>query len=214
MTIAVRLMTAWTATAVLAACGTSTTAPDADQTSAAVEVSDSSTTAVATPTDGASSVAPPRFDVAWDDRVDFEKWQAPLPPGQDGWPTEPPSRWPNVRVRLVLPPNVAPGEFVDYVVVLRNVSDNPVELRPCGGYEQEVMRLGSGFAAESVRGGTSSYRLNCDADPILRPGQSRRYAMRMGVPSNLTGDEALFRWGFVDNMPDYDAQRWVPLSTS
>jgi hypothetical protein len=108
---------------------------------------------------------------------------------------------------------VAPGEFVDYVTVLRNVSGDPVDLRPCGGYEQEVMRLGSGFAAESVGGGASSHRLNCIADPVLRPAQSRRYAMRIEVPSNLTGDEALFRWGFVDNMPDSCAQRWVPLST-
>ncbi len=106
---------------------------------------------------------------------------------------------------------MTPGETVDYVVVLRNIADVPVDLRPCGGYEQEVMGVGAGLSAAPVEGGASTSRLNCDAEPILLPAESRRYAMRIVVPSALTGDEALFRWGFVDNMPDYDAQLWVGL---
>jgi hypothetical protein len=76
------------------------------------------------------------------------------------------------------------------------------------------MALGAGMAAEPVKAGDSSFRLNCDADPILLPSESRRYAMRVVVPGVLTGDEALFTWGFVDNMPDYEAQKWVRMSTN
>lgn len=213
MIVAVRMLTAWAAIAVLAACETPTEL-NADRQRPPTDSPASSTVAEAKPTDGQSSAGPPVFDVAWNDRLDFEEWHAPLPPGQDGWPSEPPSRWPDVRVRLVLPPSVTPGDLVEYVVVLHNVSDDPVDLRPCGGYEQEVMRLGSGLAAKPVRGGTSSYRLNCDAAPILQPDESRRYAMLIEVPSNLADGEVLFRWGFVDNMPDYGGQRWVPLSTT
>lgn len=151
-------------------------------------------------------------DVAWDARVDYEEWQPPLPPGQDGWPTEPPSRWPELRASMLLLAEVRPGENLDYVVVLRNISDHPVDLRPCGGYRQEVRDLGAGLASEPVDGGSSSFRLNCDAHPFLLPGESRRYAMRLTVPAALSGEEALFVWGFVDNMPDYDAQQWVPVA--
>ncbi|MCW2791507.1 MAG: hypothetical protein JWO76_605 [Nocardioides sp.] len=191
-------MTVLTALA-LSACGASpSTAPGAEDRS----------------TGSAAAESAPDSDVAWDDRVDFEPWQAPLPPGEDGWPAEPPSRWPEVRARLLLPPSVTPGETVDYVVVLRNDSDGRIDLRPCGGYQQEVMGLGPGLAAETVDGGTSAFRLSCDADPILMPGESRRYAMRVAVPPMLTGDEALFSWGFVDNMPDLEAQAWTRVSTS
>ena len=163
------------------------------------------------PEASAPEATPPQADVAWDDRVDFEEWTPTLLPGQEFWPTEPPSRWPELRARLVLPAAVTPGETVDYVVVLRNIADVPVDLRPCGGYEQEVMGVRAGLSAEAVPGGTSTFRLSCDTEPILLPAASRRYAMRLVVPPNLTGDEALFRWGFVDNMPDYDAQLWVGL---
>jgi len=127
--------------------------------------------------------------------------------------TEPPSRWPDLQARLMLPQTVRPGERVDYVVALRNRSASAIDLRPCGGYRQEVMIVGAGLAAEPVRGGESTFRLNCDGAPILLPAQSRHYSMRLVVPAVATGDEILFIWGFVDNMPDYGAQGWTGLST-
>ena len=135
-----------------------------------------------------------------------------MPPGQDGWPTEPPSRWPDLRVRLVLPDTVQPGETVDYAVLIRNQSDEAADLRPCGGYRQEVQVVGAGMAAEPVKGGESRFRLNCDESPRLRSGEQRAYAMRLVVPEGVTGNEVLFTWGFVDNMPDYEAQEWTGLS--
>ena len=150
--------------------------------------------------------------VPWSDRDDFEPWQPPMPPGQDGWPTEPLSRWPDVRARLVLPDTVQPGETVDYAVLIRNQSKEVIDLRPCGGYRQEVQAVGSGMAAERVEGGESQFRLNCDELPRLRPGEQRTYAMRLVVPEGIPGNEVLFTWGFIDNMPDYQAQEWVGLS--
>jgi hypothetical protein len=214
VTIALRLMTVWPIAALLA-CGTAASpSVEADQGHGSGREPDSRPTVAVSPADTASSLTLPESDVPWDDRDDYEEWQSPLPHGQDGWPAEPPSRWPDVRARLLLPPAVRPGETVDYVVVLRNVSHNLVDLRPCGGYRQQVMALGAGMAAVPVKGGDSSFRLNCDADPILLPAESRRYAMRVVVPGVVTGDEALFTWGFVDNMPDYEAQNWVRLSTN
>ena len=138
---------------------------------------------------------------------------APLPPGQDFWPTEPPSRWPDLRVRLLLPDALHPGETVDYAVRIRNESDEVVDLRPCGGYRQEVQVLGAGLSAEPVRGGETRFRLSCDGRPRLRPGEQRTYAMRLVVPDGISGDEVLVTWGFVDNLPDYEAQEWVQLGT-
>jgi hypothetical protein len=213
VSLALRLLMASTIALACASCGTGSSGPpDAGQADAATGESTSSTTESVAPTASPSGSAAPRADVAWNDRVDFEIWAAPSPSGQEEWPTEPPSRWPDIRVRLVLPPAVAAGEVVDYIVVLRNLSGDPMDLSPCGGYEQEVKRLGSGYTAQAVKGGTSSFRLNCDADPTLMPSESRRYAMRLVVPEGVTGKEVLFRWGFVDNMPDYEAQSWVELS--
>jgi hypothetical protein len=160
-----------------------------------------------------STPSPVPASVPWSDRKDFETWNPTPPPGQDGWPTEPPSRWPHLRVRLVLPDTVQPGESVDYAVLIRNQSTAVVDLRPCGGYRQEVQVVGAGMAAEPVKAGESRFRLNCDERPRLRPGEQRSYAMRLVVPQGVTGDEILFTWGFVDNMPDYDAQRWIGLLT-
>ena len=150
--------------------------------------------------------------VRWSDRDDFEAWHPPMPSGQDGWPTEPPSRWPDLRVRLVLPDTVQPGESVDYAVLLLNQSKEAIDLRPCGGYRQEVRAVGPGLGAEPVEGGESQFRLNCDGSPRLRPGEQRTYAMRLVVPDGLPGNEVLFIWGFIDNMPDYQAQEWIGLS--
>ena len=212
MTVAARITTVWIV-ATLTACG-SATSPSvvANDGASAIPAADSRPAATTKPPGRAASPTPPASDVAWDDRGDYEPWQPPLPPGQDGWPSEPPSRWPGLRAHLMLPPTVALGETVDYVVVLRNVSDERVDLRPCGGYRQEVRASGPGMGPEPVPGGKSTFRLNCDADPLLLPSESRRYAMRLVVPEAITGEEALFTWGFVDNMPDYDAQYWVPLS--
>jgi hypothetical protein len=107
---------------------------------------------------------------------------------------------------------VQPGETVDYVIRIRNQSKEAVDLRPCGGYRQEVQVVGAGMAAEPVKGSESRFRLNCDGSPRLRPGEQRAYAMRLIVPEGVTGNEVLFTWGFVDNMPDYEAQEWTGLS--
>ena len=213
MSIALRF-TAVLILAALAGCGADASpSVGADQSavssgepnpSAGEVVSSPGTTAVKQPDSGA---------VDWQDRVDYDKWEPPLPPGQDGWPTEPPSRWPELKARLRLPQEVRPGETVDYLVVLRNVSDDAVDLLPCGGYRQEVLVVGAGMAAEPVDGGESAFRLNCDSDPTLFPNESRRYMMRLVVPDVATGDEVLFTWGLVDNMPDYDSQEWIRLST-
>lgn len=131
---------------------------------------------------------------------------------QAWYPTEPPSRWPGLSARLVLPDSVSRGQTVDYVVVLRNITEDPAGLRPCGGYRQEVQVVGAGMAAEPVEGGRTEFRLNCDAHPTLSPGEARRFAMRLVLPDSLPGNEVLFSWGFVDNMPDYSAQQWVELA--
>lgn len=215
MSIALRLTTVLTIAA-LSGCGTDASpSVEADQAAASSGEPDPSTREIVDPTGTTASTSQPDSGaVAWDDRVDYETWEPPLPPGQDGWPTEPPSRWPDLRARLLLPQAVRPGETVDYLVVLRNVSDDAVDLLPCGGYRQEVLVVGAGMAAESVNGGESAFRLNCDAAPILLPAESRRYAMRLVVPDVVTGDEVLFTWGFLDNMPDYEAQEWIRLSTN
>lgn len=133
---------------------------------------------------------------------------------QAGYPTEPPSRWPGIQAKLVLPDSVRRGQTVDYVVELRNITEDPVDLQPCGGYRQEVQVVGAGMGAEPIDGGRTDFRLNCDADPTLAPGEARRFAMRLELPDWLPGNEVLFSWGFVDNMPDYSAQQWVPLADS
>ena len=202
MTIALRLATVLTIAA-LSGCGS--------DPSPAVVVKES---AASTDMPDPSSAETGPDTVLWSDRVDYEEWQPPLPPGQDGWPTEPPSRWPGLRARLVLPQAVRPGETIDYVVVLRNQSGDAIDLRPCGGYRQEVQVVGAGMAAEPVSGGESMFRLNCDGAPILLPAQSRRYAMRLVIPARATGDEILFTWGFLDNMTDDGAQEWTRLSTN
>jgi hypothetical protein len=131
---------------------------------------------------------------------------------QGGYPSEPPSRWPGLQARLVLPDSVHAGQTVDYVVELSNITVDRVDLRPCGGYRQEVQVVGAGMAAEPVEGGLSELRLNCDADPTLAPGEVRRFAMRLVLPDSLPGEEVLFFWGLVDNLPDHSAQQWVPLT--
>lgn len=148
--------------------------------------------------------------VPWSDRVDAERYRPPGPQGRYGYPAEPPGRWPEVRPELVLPQAVSAGETVDYVVVLHNRSRHGVDLRPCGGYQQEVWVVAD-FTAQPAPGGRSVYRLNCDDAPLLGPGQSRRYAMRLEVPATVTGEEVMVRWGFIDELPDDGAQQWVTL---
>ncbi|WP_091021732.1 hypothetical protein [Nocardioides szechwanensis] len=160
---------------------------------------------------GSSSVVPPG-SVPWSARDDFDAWHPPLPPGQDFWPTEPPSRWPDLRVRLVIPDTAYAGQTVEYAVLIRNESQQVVDLRPCGGYRQEVQVVGAGLAAEPVEGGESRFRLNCDESPRLRPDEQRSYAMRLVAPEGLSGDEILVTWGFIDNLPDFEAQQWLVLS--
>ena len=86
--------------------------------------------------------------VPWDDRAEYAAWQ---PPGLD-YPSEPPSRWPGLRARLVLPSTVHADQTVDYVVVLRNTTRRRVDLRPCGAYRQEVQVVGAGIGAGAGRG--------------------------------------------------------------
>lgn len=214
MTIALRLATVLTIAA-LSGCGSDPSpAVVVKESAASTDLPDPSSAETPSPETPDSTGQPGPDTVPWNDRVDYQEWQPPLPPGQDGWPTEPPSRWPELQARLVLPQAVRPGETVDYVVVLRNQSDHTVDLLPCAGYQQEVQIVGAGMAAEPVSGGESTFRLNCDGAPILLPAQSRRYAMRLVVPADATGDEILFTWGFLDNMPDYEAQDWIQLSTN
>lgn len=146
--------------------------------------------------------------VPWEDRADARPW---TPPGDvEFWPTEPPSRFPGLRLRLRLPESVAAGETFDYVVVLHDITQRAVDLRPCPGYAQQALDTGHDLAQEWHR--PRVLRLACDDDPLLRPGERRRYAMRLTVPADAIGSELLVAWGLVDNVSEGPAQQWIGLS--
>jgi hypothetical protein len=130
---------------------------------------------------------------------------------RDTGSVDPPSRWPGLRVEMLLPGSVSPGHRVDYNIVLRNTTDRELDLMPCGGYRQQVWVVGPGLAAAPIKGGLTEYRLNCDDSPALPPGGKRRYAMQLTIPATATGSEVLFSWNLLDNTPDEGAQDWVTL---
>lgn len=101
---------------------------------------------------------------------------------------------------------------VDYAVAISNESEEVIDLRPCGGYRQEVQAVGPGFVPERIDGGVTEFRLNCDEFPRLRPREERVYAMSLVVPEGVPGNEVFFTWGFIDNLPDDQAQKWIGLS--
>jgi hypothetical protein len=130
---------------------------------------------------------------------------------RDTGTVDPPSRWPGLRVEMLLPDSVSPGQRVDYDIVLRNNTDRDLDLRPCGGYRQQIWVLGPGLAATPIKGGLTEYRLNCDDSPVLPPGGKREYAMQLTTPATATGSEVMFSWNLLNNTPDEGAQDWVTL---
>ncbi|MFT3871584.1 MAG: DUF4232 domain-containing protein [Nocardioides sp.] len=125
---------------------------------------------------------------------------------------EQPDRFPGLQIRLETPASVRPGSTLEYVVTLTNRGDETVDLRPCPGYEQslsayDTVAMSSGEAL--VRG---RWRLECGSTPLVAPGASVRYAMRLDAPTDVRDSPEIdLRWNLVDLSPDYDGQEWLQV---
>lgn len=154
------------------------------------------------------SVVIPEGAVPWSDEREFEEWE---PPDQGPLAADQPERWPDIRARLTIPSSVQPGETLQYVVTLNNAGAEPINLAPCGGYTQTLafQDMNTNDLAPPV---VKQYRLNCDAEPVLLPGESRAYEMRLRVPEGaLQLEEARLIWQLVDSSPDFSAQEFVTV---
>ncbi|WP_203337878.1 hypothetical protein [Nocardioides limicola] len=141
--------------------------------------------------------------VPWSSRTDFEPW-APLP--EEATPpflTEEPVRWDFLSATVALPESARAGETLKYVVTLTNRGETTVDLRPCGGYTQRL--TGVDINNQTVWEGVQErYRLNCDAQPTLRPGEQRAYAMELEVPGDAPSQRSgLLEWQLLDTAADW-----------
>lgn len=128
------------------------------------------------------------------------------------YPTEPPSRFSDLRATIEAPEAVMPGSTLTYVVTLRNVGATTTDLSPCPGFIQSLAPLDKASlgAGKTFSGG--SWRLSCDGFEELGPGEALRFEMRIDVPELAASTESvLLWWQMRDDMPDYAAQAWIPV---
>jgi Protein of unknown function (DUF4232) len=92
----------------------------------------------------------------------------------------------NVTARLELPTVATSGGTVSYVVALTD-HRRDVRLTPCPTYVQDP--------------GGSTLRLNCAAHPVLRSGETVRFAMKTQIPTSwVTGGRQPWRWSITGSV--------------
>jgi uncharacterized lipoprotein YbaY len=143
--------------------------------------------------------------VPWSGRTDYQTWTPPAATSANGY-VDPPARWTGISTRLEVPASTRPGSMLEYVVALTNDGEEPLTLTPCPGYRQELRSDDPN--ADPVL--MATWRLSCDGTPVLRPGEARRFTMRIDVPARTPGAELLLTWELVDAW-DTGAQAWIPL---
>lgn len=136
---------------------------------------------------------------------------------RDNSPIEKPVRWEHLVASATLPNAVRAGETLVYTVTLTNRGADDVHLADatspgsCPGFDHELRfeDMDGNEVAGPVMGDTG--RLNCDADPVIDPGDSRTYEMRLEIPAGSTSAEARLLWQLVDTSPDQAGQGYVTV---
>lgn len=117
----------------------------------------------------------------------------------------PPIEEVSLDVALDLPATAIVGQPLEYAVTISNNDVRPARLDPCPDY-QEVLELPKPPGPHVER-----WALNCDALPdVLWPGDQRRLAMQLGVPSEVPPGPGTISWMLfsdtVDGMADAPVQ--------
>ncbi len=95
---------------------------------------------------------------------------------QPAYPLDP------LKATMHLPATVAAGRAFSYVVTVTNPTAKPIALSPCPAYDEGWKPVSSGAVLHR------SYRLNCAAHPVVQPGETVAYAMRMVAPARVGQD--------------------------
>jgi len=132
---------------------------------------------------------------------------------RDNAPIEEPVRFDQLSAEITDTPTIG-SDFLEYVVTLRNQGDESVDLTPCPGYVQSVRTLDpNSLGASETAAFRGQWRLDCDAHPVLAPGDTVRFAMRLDIPAKLElSGEVMLEWQLLGTSSDYVAQTWVTIS--
>ena len=132
---------------------------------------------------------------------------------RDNAPIEEPVRFDQLSAEITDTPTVGAGRL-EFVVTLRNEGNESVDLTPCPGYVQSVRTLDPiSLSASEPAAYRGQWRLDCDSHPVLAPGDTVRFAMRLDVPPKLElSGEVMLEWQLLGTSSDHVAQSWVTIS--
>jgi hypothetical protein len=116
-------------------------------------------------------------------------------------PKRPPDPRRVLRAALDLPATARAGATLDYVVTLTNPTARSVSLRHCPGYVEAVA------APPSTK---LNFGLDCRRVPVMSPGQSVRFEMRLPVAGSTAPGRAPVVWSMTA-FPGPSARGWVRI---